>query len=179
MHGNREIEIIEGLAKESRLDMAGLAVLLTTENAETVKYLQTQARAAADKIYGKEIYIRGLIEFTNFCRNNCYYCGIRRDNSNIERYRLLKEQILACCAYGYDIGMRTFVLQGGEDAFFTDRDICEIVSCIKNSTQTVRLHFPLAKKAGKAIRRTLMQGQTAICCAMKRQIGNTIKSCIL
>ena len=64
MHGNREIEIIEGLAKESRLDMAGLAVLLTTENAETVKYLQTQARAAADKIYGKEIYIRGLIEFT-------------------------------------------------------------------------------------------------------------------
>lgn len=117
MHGNREIEIIEGLAKESRLDMAGLAVLLTTENAETVKYLQTQARAAADKIYGKEIYIRGLIEFTNFCRNNCYYCGIRRDNSNIERYRLLKEQILACCAYGYDIGMRTFVLQGGEDAF--------------------------------------------------------------
>ena len=131
MHGNREIEIIEGLAKESRLDMAGLAVLLTTENAETVKYLQTQARAAADKIYGKEIYIRGLIEFTNFCRNNCYYCGIRRDNSNIERYRLLKEQILACCAYGYDIGMRTFVLQGGEDAFFTDWDICEIVSCIK------------------------------------------------
>lgn len=147
MHGNREIEIIEGLAKESRLDMAGLVVLLTTENAETVKYLQTQARAAADKIYGKEIYIRGLIEFTNFCRNNCYYCGIRRDNSNIERYRLLKEQILACCAYGYDIGMRTFVLQGGEDAFFTDRDICEIVSCIKKQYADCAVTLSIGEKS--------------------------------
>ena len=70
--------------------------------------------------YGTDVYIRGLIEFTNFCKNDCYYCGIRKDNKNAHRYRLSKEDIMECCKDGYSLGFRTFVLQGGEDPYFTD-----------------------------------------------------------
>ncbi len=79
-------------------------------------------------IYGDKVYVRGLIEFTNYCKNNCYYCGIRAGNTHAERYRLSKEEILSCCDEGYGLGFRTFVLQGGEDPYFTDERICEIVS---------------------------------------------------
>lgn len=86
---------------------------------------------AADRVrrehYGDEVYVRGLIEFTNYCKNNCYYCGIRRDNLNADRYRLTKEEILSCCEEGYRLGFRTFVLQGGEDPYFTDDRVCDIV----------------------------------------------------
>ncbi len=82
--------------------------------------------------YGDKVYIRGLIEFTNYCRNNCYYCGIRRDNKKAERYRLTKDEILLCCDEGYKLGFRTFVMQGGEDPYYTDEIICDIVSKIKS-----------------------------------------------
>ena len=82
--------------------------------------------------YGDKVYIRGLIEFTNYCRNNCYYCGIRRDNKKAERYRLTKDEILFCCDEGYRLGFRTFVMQGGEDPYYTDEMICDIVSKIKS-----------------------------------------------
>lgn len=95
----------------------------------------TELFELADKkrreIYGDAVYIRGLIEFTNFCRNNCYYCGIRRDNRCVERYRLEAQDIFACCEEGYRLGFRTFVLQGGEDFHYTDKMLCDIVSGIK------------------------------------------------
>lgn len=81
--------------------------------------------------YGDDVYIRGLIEFTNVCRNNCFYCGIRSGNTKIQRYRLEQEEILACCREGYGLGFRTFVLQGGEDPYFSDKRICSIVSAIR------------------------------------------------
>lgn len=81
--------------------------------------------------YGRDVYIRGLIEFSNHCKNDCYYCGIRAHNNFVKRYRLTKEQILACCKEGYALGYRTFVLQGGEDLFFTDEIVCGIVRSIK------------------------------------------------
>jgi biotin synthase len=95
------------------------------------EYLFERARVAAKKIYGSKIFIRGLIEFTNYCKNNCFYCGIRAGNTDAERYRLSKEQILNCCETGYALGFRTFVLQGGEDAFFTDDILTETVSAIR------------------------------------------------
>lgn len=98
------------------------------------EYDEDLRRAADDvrrEIYGDEVYIRGLIEFTNYCGNDCYYCGIRRSNTGVTRYRLTKDEILTCCDEGYRLGFRTFVLQGGEDRRFTDHMICDIVSSIK------------------------------------------------
>ena len=84
-----------------------------------------------EKYYGKAVYLRGLIEFTNICKNNCYYCGIRSGNANAERYRLSEEQILSCSDMGYDLGFRTFVLQGGEDPYYTDERVVSVVSKLK------------------------------------------------
>ena len=95
------------------------------------EYLRRKAYNLAHQRFGNRIYIRGLIEFTNICKNDCYYCGIRKSNSHVDRYRLSKEQILSCADEGYVLGFRTFVLQGGEDGGFSDEDIADIVRCIK------------------------------------------------
>lgn len=100
----------------------------------TAKYdeeLRRRALALRRKIYGNKIFVRGLIEFTNFCQNDCYYCGIRCGNKKAERYRLTQKEILDCCEKGYALGFRTFVLQGGEDAFFSDAVLVPIVQEIK------------------------------------------------
>ncbi len=81
--------------------------------------------------FGDTVYLRGLIEFTNYCRNDCYYCGIRRSNACVNRYRLTQEEILACCRQGYELGFRTFVLQGGEDPWWTRDKVCALVQAIK------------------------------------------------
>lgn len=128
-----KFEIIETLKENRDLSDAEFKTLLESDKFDEALF------SAADKkrreVYGDEVYIRGLIEFTNYCKNNCYYCGIRRDNKNAERYRLSKEDILACCDEGYRLGFRTFVMQGGEDLYFTDSLICDIVS-------TIRTRFP-------------------------------------
>ncbi|MCD7887390.1 MAG: [FeFe] hydrogenase H-cluster radical SAM maturase HydE [Clostridiales bacterium] len=93
--------------------------------------LAQAADAQRRKWYGTEVYVRGLIEFTNYCKNDCYYCGIRRSNGKADRYRLSEGQILDCCRQGWALGFRTFVLQGGEDPWYTDERICHIVRAIK------------------------------------------------
>ena len=98
-----EEQIIERLKAEQMLSVGELDCLLTTKDTETVEKLKAEARMAAQSVYGKQIYIRGLIEFTNYCKNDCYYCGIRRGNACAERYRLTEEQILFCCATGYSL----------------------------------------------------------------------------
>lgn len=126
-------KLIDKLYKNSDLTDTELKELIENINDEDLKYLNTLARKVADEIYGKDVYVRGLIEFTNYCKNNCYYCGIRAENKNAERYRLDKTQILECCKSGYELGFRTFVLQGGEDMYFTDDMICDIVSEIRKN----------------------------------------------
>lgn len=128
---NKEKEIIDRLQKEEDIDLASLKILLAMTDEESISYLGQKARETAQSIYGNQVYIRGLIEFTNYCKNDCYYCGIRRSNGKAERYRLTGEQILSCCENGYGLGFRTFVLQGGEDGYFTDEKICGLVSDIK------------------------------------------------
>lgn len=128
----RNYEIIDRIEQTRNIDRETLELLLTTEDGALKEYLAAKARETAQRIYGNQVYIRGLIEFTNYCKNDCYYCGIRRSNGCAERYRLSKEEILSCCKNGYELGFRTFVLQGGEDGFYTDGRICEIVSEIKN-----------------------------------------------
>lgn len=98
-------------------------------------------------IYGDEVYIRGLIEFTNYCRNNCYYCGIRCGNSKASRYRMTKDEIVSICEDGYRRGFRTFVLQGGEDPYFTDDEICRIVSEIRNKFTDCAITLSIGEKS--------------------------------
>lgn len=127
----RITELIDKLETEHILPKSELAEIITGHTPETDEYLFAKARAVREKIYGKDVYMRGLIEFTNYCKNDCLYCGIRRSAKNAERYRLTEEQILDCCETGYGLGFRTFVLQGGEDGFYTDDKIVSIVSDIK------------------------------------------------
>lgn len=94
-------------------------------------YLFKNAVEVRDELYGKNIYIRGLIEFTNYCKNDCLYCGIRRSNKNAQRYRLTPSEILECADEGYALGFRTFVMQGGEDGYYTDEILCDVVRKIK------------------------------------------------
>lgn len=113
---------------------------------ELKKYLKEKARDKADKIFGKYIFMRGLIEFTNYCKNDCIYCGIRKSNKNAERYRLNKKEILECCKIGYDIGFRTFVLQGGEDNFFNIERMTNIVKAIKKEFPDCALTLSIGEK---------------------------------
>lgn len=113
---------------------------------ELKKYLREKARDKADRIFGKYIFMRGLVEFTNYCKNDCIYCGIRKSNKNAERYRLNKKEILECCKVGYDIGFRTFVLQGGEDNFFNIERMSNIVRAIKKEFPDCALTLSIGEK---------------------------------
>lgn len=128
---NQNFQIIDSLQKEKEISIDNFRFLLETQDKELIEYLHACARETTTAIYGNNIYFRGLIEFTNICKNDCLYCGIRKSNGNAQRYRLSKDDILSCCNTGYSLGFRTFVLQGGEDAYFTDELVCDIVSSIK------------------------------------------------
>ena len=122
------------------------------------EYLFERARILAKQCYGNTVYIRGLIEFTNYCRNNCYYCGIRRDNSNAMRYRLSEEEILDCCRTGYGLGFRTFVLQGGEDGFYTDEKLEKVIRSIKMRYPDCALTLSVGEKSKESYRRFFEAG---------------------
>ena len=124
-------ELIEKLQKERHLEREEWVQLFSTFTEDDRMFAREIAREIADRNFGKRIYFRGIVEFSNICKNDCLYCGIRKSNCNVERYRLKKEEIMACCEAGYENGFRTFVLQGGEDAWFTDERMCEIVRAIK------------------------------------------------
>lgn len=137
--------MIEKLLKNRDLSDLELKTLL-----ESGKYddtLRRKADTVRKEYYGNNVYIRGLIEFTNYCKNNCYYCGIRRDNNKVNRYRLDKNDILECCREGYSLGFRTFVLQGGEDSYYTDSIICDIVSSIKEKYPDCAITLSIGEKS--------------------------------
>lgn len=147
------------------------ALQLIKQGAQHKNLLFALAQQAAQKSFGRQIFVRGLIEFTNYCKNDCYYCGIRRSNKNAARYRLTQEEILECCRAGYGLGFRTFVLQGGEDYFYSDEDIAAIVRAIKaqhpdcavtlSIGERSRETYALWKQAGAD--RYLLRHETADC----------------
>lgn len=138
--------LIDRLAAERNLNDEELLALITMEDQEADRYLAHRASQVRDRVYGKQVFIRGLIEFTNYCRNDCNYCGIRRSNRNCSRYRLTQEQILGCCEAGYGLGFRTFVLQGGEDSWFTRERITELVRTIKGKFPDCALTLSMGEK---------------------------------
>jgi len=124
---------IDKLYHTSSLTPDEYRALINNRNDELYGYLSQRAQEVRIKHYGHDVYIRGLIEFTNYCRNDCLYCGIRKSNKCAERYRLSEREIMECCEAGYSLGFRTFVLQGGEDGYYTDERIVSIVRSIKNT----------------------------------------------
>lgn len=131
----RTLELIEKLEKNRSLTVEEYEYLLESRDDEAAALLREKADKARHKVYGNKVFIRGLIEISNICKNDCLYCGIRKGNRNCQRYRLSKEDILSCCEEGYGLGFRTFVMQGGEDGYFTDEVLCDIISEIKK-------HYP-------------------------------------
>ena len=139
--------LIEKLNTEKSLSFDDYKYILdnfTRDDAEFAKNLAVENRKAT---YGNTVYIRGLIEITNYCKNGCYYCGINRGNKNCIRYRLSKDEIHSCCEMGYNLGFRTFVMQGGEDNHFTDEIVCDIVKEIKNRYPDCAVTLSLGEKS--------------------------------
>lgn len=140
-------QLIDKLYKNRVLKLEEYRELIENRSPELSQYLFEKARAVQIENYDHKVYIRGLIEFTNYCKNDCYYCGIRKSNSKAERYRLSKDQILQCCATGYDLGFRTFVLQGGEDGYYTDEKIIDIVRSIKKGYPDCAITLSIGEKS--------------------------------
>ena len=141
------------LAENHDLPDDALYTLITERNEETALFLRNEARALCERIYGRFVYIRGLIEFTNYCKNDCYYCGIRRSNREAERYRLTEEEILSCCEAGYGLGFRTFVLQGGEDPYFTNERLGSIVASIRGLCPDCAITLSAGERSHDSYRR--------------------------
>lgn len=135
---------IDQLEQEHRLTKEEWIALISDRS--EAEYLFERARAVSQQYYGNAVYTRGLIEFTNYCKNNCYYCGIRRDNGNAERYRLSEEDIFDCCKQGYELGFRTFVLQGGEDGYYTDERLVDLIQEIKTSYPDCAITLSVGEK---------------------------------
>lgn len=163
------ISLIDKLTETNSLSLAQYQELIEARSPELAALLAERAVKVRKSIYGNDVYVRGLIEISNICKNDCLYCGIRRSNHNCDRYRLTREQILECAEEGYRLGFRTFVLQGGEDPYYTDEVLCGIVtgikSCYPDCAVTLsmgersRESYSLLRKAGAD--RYLLRHETA------------------
>lgn len=151
-------DLIDTLVREKTLDEKALALLIGSFTQDELDYAGQKARAIAQRHFGNSVYIRGIVEFTNICRNNCYYCGIRCGNANVERYRLSKDEITACCEAGYSYGYRTFVLQGGEDPYYDDDRMCDIVAGIKQNHPDCAITLSLGERSYASYKRLFEAG---------------------
>ena len=153
-----KFELSDKLEFENHLSMEEWCRILQFNDKEFMEELFERARKYQHKYYGNGIFIRGLIEISNICKNNCYYCGIRRDNKNASRYRLSNEQILECCDKGYKLGYRTFVMQGGEDGYFSDEVMTDIISTIKSRYSDCAVTLSLGERSYESYRRMYEAG---------------------
>ena len=149
-------DLVERLARDHDLPDGELLALIGRADADEALF------SAADKarraVYGDKVYLRGLIEFTNICKNDCFYCGIRRSNRNAERYRLTPDEILACCREGYALGYRTFVLQGGEDPYWDDDRLCALVAQIRAAYPDCAITLSVGERGRESYQRLFDAG---------------------
>lgn len=151
-------ELIDQLSLEHVLNKEEYIRLIEARDEKVKAYLFEKARETAQDQFGNSIYTRGLIEFTNYCKNDCYYCGIRKSNEKARRYRLSEEEILACCEEGYDLGFRTFVLQGGEDGAYSDKQMESIIRHIKERYPDCALTLSMGEKTHETYKRYFQAG---------------------
>ena len=151
-------ELLRILSEKHHLSLSSYERILGERTEEDEELARQLARECTEKYYGRGVYTRGLIEFTNYCKNNCHYCGIQRGNQEVERYRLSKEEILSCCEEGYRLGFRTFVLQGGEDPYFTDEKIVEIVQAIKKAFPDCAVTLSIGEKSRASYEKYFLAG---------------------
>lgn len=146
-------EIVEKLYRTADITDSELKSLIETDDECVSNLIVKYADETRQKYYGKKVFLRGLIEISSYCRNDCLYCGIRRSNKNAERYRLSREEILSCCENGYELGFRTFVMQGGEDSYFTDGFMCSLISEIKKKYPDCAVTLSLGERSYESYRR--------------------------
>ena len=146
-------ELIRKLEDRHSLSLEEYRLLIENRNEESAALLAELAVRARRAVYGNSVYIRGLIEISSICKNDCLYCGIRRGNPNCQRYRLTPEEILSCCAEGYELGFRTFVLQGGEDGWYTDERLCSLLRSIKNQFPDCAVTLSLGERSRESYQR--------------------------
>ena len=154
----RVFSLIEKLEAQHSLELPEYTYLIEHRSDAAAALLAEKAVALRQQIYGKSVYVRGLIEISNICKNDCYYCGIRKSNRSCERYRLTEEQILECCAEGYELGFRTYVLQGGEDAYFSDEVVCDLVRRIKQNYPDCAVTLSLGERSRDSYQRMFDAG---------------------
>lgn len=155
---SRCYELIDRLEREHILPRDELVELINAQNSELSDYLFAKAVRVRQGVYGNSVYIRGLIEISNVCKNDCLYCGIRRSNRACLRYCLTAEEILACCDEGWNLGFRTFVLQGGENPSFTDELLCELLRRIKNAHPDCAVTLSLGERSRDSYERLKTAG---------------------
>lgn len=141
------LRLIDTLCDTHTLEISEYRRLIEGYTPEIAEYAAQKAVEKRKEIYGNTVFIRGLIEISNICKNDCLYCGIRKSNRNCQRYRLSTEEILGCCDEGYKLGFRTFVLQGGEDGYFTDEVLCELIGKIKQSHPDCAVTLSLGERS--------------------------------
>lgn len=147
MTDDKLYKLLHKLNTEHTLTKDEWTSLIQGRSPELSEELFAMARKWRHRYYGHKVYIRGLIEFTNYCKNDCFYCGIRKSNRNAIRYRLTNEQILDCCKTGYALGFRTFVLQGGEDGYFTDERMIHIIRSIRQAYPDCAITLSIGEKS--------------------------------
>lgn len=150
--------LIEKLKEKHGLTVEEYQELIEGYVPELAEYAATEAVKIRQQIYGNKVYIRGLIEISNICKNDCFYCGIRRSNPNCDRYRLTREEILECCKEGYELGFRTFVMQGGEDGYFNDDILCDIVFCIRQRFPDCAITLSMGERTKESYRKLYEAG---------------------
>ena len=149
---------IDKLEQQEYLEKKEWILLLSEYDEEDLEYAAQAARRISGQYFGNRVYIRGLIEFTSYCRNDCYYCGLRCENQKAQRYRLTEEEILSCCENGYALGFRTFVLQGGEDRYYTDERMEKLIREIKRRFPDCALTLSIGEKEEASYRRFFEAG---------------------
>ncbi|MBQ9472846.1 MAG: [Bacteroidales bacterium] len=150
--------IVETIADRHDITPQELAQILTANDDTLLKELFATARRVCDEVYGKRVFMRGLVEMTSYCRNDCLYCGLRRSNEQAVRYRLTPDEIEQCCDKGYRLGFRTFVLQGGEDGWFTDDRLVPLIARLRQRFADCAITLSLGERTEESYRKLFQAG---------------------